>query len=151
MVYDRDLASAPAGPLVYWDTGYGSLVDVAFGDGLAGTQTAEIFLSPVGGATVKLLGLDLGAWLSAPRNTQVTILDGLGATLWSSGAIQVQDTTNLVFDLESTSGIRIQWGPTAYYVAVDNLAFEVVPEPAAAALLALGLAALGRLRPSAAS
>lgn len=59
----------------------------------------------------------------------------------------MQDTLSLVFDLESTSGIRIQWGPTAYYVAIDNLSFEVVPEPGAAALLALGLVALRRLRP----
>lgn len=141
--YDRDLASDLAGPLTFWTTGYGSLSGVAFGGGLAGSQVAEIFLAPLNGASVRLLGFDLGAWRSQSRDTQVTVLDGNDAILYSSGPLTVDDVTHLDLDFESDSGIKIQWGPTAYYVAIDNLGFQVVPEPATAALLALGLGALG--------
>lgn len=143
VLYDRDLASGVVGPLTFWGAGYGSLDGVAFGEGIAGTQVAEIFLSPLGSASVRLLGFDLGSWQSQARETQVTLLDGDDGVLWSSGAITVEGVTHLDFDLESESGIKIQWGPTAYYVGIDNLSFEVVPEPSSAALLALGLAALG--------
>lgn len=147
VVYDRDKQAAISSNLSYWNTGYSDLANVAWGGVSDTLGIAEIFLKPLNGASVTLTGFDLGSWPNTSRNTQVTILDGNGATLFSSGTILVNGATHSHFgqSFTSSSGIRIQWGPSAYNVGIDNVSFNVaaVPEPATYAMLLAGLGLLG--------
>jgi hypothetical protein len=123
-------------------TGYGDLTNAAIGSPFS---TAEVFLQPVGGASIALLGLDLGSYASQSRNTVVTILAGDGTPLFSSGTLALgAGHAHLSFNLSDPSGIRIQWGNLdAGNVAIDNIEFSVtVPEPRVGALLVAGLSAL---------
>lgn len=149
VVYYRNGVAVLPDPLVFWTTQYSGLVNVAYGTGLGAAGTAEIFLDPLPGYSVTLNGFSLGAWPNMDRTSQYTILDADGTPLVSSGPITVLGSTPTLVSLAETSsdGIRIQWGPDAYNVAIDNIDFTVtgvgqIPEPATAALLALGLAGL---------
>jgi PEP-CTERM motif len=148
VMYERDLAD-PGDPLSFWNTQYSNLVNVAFGAGISGSGTAEIFLNPEPGYTVTLNGLALGAWPNQNRMSQLTILGGDGTTLFASGPITVLGATasSFGFALTHPDGIRIQWGPNAYYVGIDNIDFtlegpQAIPEPSVLALLAIGIAVL---------
>lgn len=134
--------SAGTSVVQFWGTGYSGLTNVAYG----GTG-AEIFLQPIGGATVTLLGLDLGSFGGASRNSQVTILAGDGTPLFSSGTVSVAVTpVHFAFNLSHPSGIRVQFGPDSFNVAIDNIEFNLVagvPEPGAGVLVAAGLGLIG--------
>ena len=100
-----------------------------------------------------LNGFDLGAYSHAVNQTQVTIVDGLGTILFSSGAIMVGTGdvfTHFAFNLTSTNGIGIQWGPDAFNTGIDNVDFSFtpnggggVPEPATWALMIAGFGLVG--------
>lgn len=139
--------------LLVWNDLYNELDQVAYASFSGGM--AEIFLKPLNGATVTLNGFDLGAWPDTTRNSQVTILDGAFNVLFSSGPTSIGTlpanlSTHFAFDLSSDDGIRIQWGPDAYNVGIDNIDFTLsstpVPLPAAAWLMAPVVAGLGLLR-----
>lgn len=144
--YDRLLGSGGE-PLSFWDTTYSDLINVAWGSNGDAAGTAEIFIKPDAGNTVTLKSLDLGSYNYTSRDTQLTILDGEGNILASSGAITILGSVHSHFDIDlaSASGIRIQWGPSAYNVGIDNVVFEVsaVPEPQEYALLLAGLGLVG--------
>ncbi|MGB8434240.1 MAG: PEP-CTERM sorting domain-containing protein [Burkholderiales bacterium] len=149
VTYERNLDIPGTAPLSFWNTQYSNLVNVAFGAGISGTGAAEIFLNPEPGYTVTLNGLALGAWPSQNRMSQLTILGGDGTSLFASGPITVLGATasSFGFALTHPDGIRIQWGPNAYYVGIDNIDFTLegllaIPEPSALALLAIGVAVL---------
>jgi len=119
--------------------GSGGLNNIASG---AAYVVAEVFLQPIGGASITLLGLDLAS-RAASENSQVTILAGDGTPLFSSGTIVLGATySHFAFNLSDPSGIRIQFGPNSNG-AIDNIEFNVIaPEPRVEALLLAGLGVL---------
>ncbi|WP_430420838.1 PEPxxWA-CTERM sorting domain-containing protein [Phenylobacterium sp.] len=142
--YSRSLSNP--GPLSWWSI-YGDLPGVAWGEPNA---IAEVFLRPLAGFQVTLLGFDLGSYGGADRRTQVTLLGANGDVLGefpnlTVGAVHASFASNLT----RSDGIRIQWGPDAYDVGIDNIAFEVtalaggVPEPATWAMMILGFGVVG--------
>lgn len=136
--------------LLYWTNDYSGLRDVAYGD----IGSAEIFLAPAPGFSVTLHSFQLGAFLEN-RTSQVTVSDGLGNVLLSTGLITVPGATPLTFadTWTSSAGIEISFGPDAFNVGIDNITFDVVPTgtvavplPGSLILLATALAGLGVLR-----
>jgi hypothetical protein len=69
----------------------------------------------------------------------------------SGGPFSISDIQTFNVDISSTTGIRLQWGPNATQVPVDNVDFTVspiaiVPEPSSLVFLIAGTALLA-LRP----
>lgn len=151
--YRNLLGNTSVTKLRFWTTDYNDLVNVAWTDGGDGGSRAEIFLKPLNGSIVTLNGFDLGAWPDTQRTSTFTILDGDGNLLTDSGGnitIGIQPG-NLhssfdfsLLDISSASGIRIQWGPSAFNVGIDNIDFSMsaIPLPAPAWLLGGGLLTL---------
>ena len=151
--YDSTLAADAANSLQYWPNNYNNLVDVAFGT--PGSNGASIFFAPAAGYSVTLNSFDIGAYSNRiGASSQYTIFDGLGNTLYSSGAILVGLPGNIansyLVGLTSSNGIGLKWGPESYNVGVDNIDFSVqrigaggVPEPATWAMMLLGMGAIG--------
>ncbi len=140
--------------LSWWDADYSELRGVAWGGNGDLAGTAEIFLDPAPGQQVTLSGFQLGAWPNQDRMTYIRILDGSGDVLAEGGSlgsaaskitISGVSSSTFNFALTSDEGIRIQWGPSAYNTAIDNIRFSVtpIPEPSTWALLGAGLALLG--------
>jgi hypothetical protein len=134
--------------LYFWTDQYNELTNVAYGNNGA---EAEIFLAPTAGNSVTLNSFDLGAWPQTTRNSQVTIVDGLGNTLFSSGAITIgtgNHSNHFDLNLTSTTGIGIEFGPDAYNVGIDNLSFTTnaisgAPEPSSWGMMLLGFGLAG--------
>ena len=141
--------------LRYWNSGYGDLQGVAWTRRSDAVSQAEIFLKPLSGRIVTLSAFDLAAFDNVARPSQFTILDGDFTVLFESGPLTVPAQLHSHFTftgLTTTNGIRIQWGPSAFNVAIDNIDFtasfvgQPVPVPPAATLFAGGLALLARRR-----
>ncbi len=119
--------------MLYWNNSYSDLVDVAYG---AAGRTAEVTLEvTTPGFQVELLGFDLGAWPTTNRPSQVQIYNlDYSQLLYSSGDITVlgSDASEFTFtNIVRSDGVRIQFGPDAFNVGIDNIEFDVsvVPEP----------------------
>lgn len=142
--YDSDFASSAVNdPLSFWDTGYGDLSGVAYGgDG------PEIFLKPLNGQSIRLLGFDLAAFGSG-RTSHIKVLSGAGVELASIPSFGFGAHNSYSFNLASADGIRIRWGSDRSNVGIDNIEFELfartggVPEPATWAMMILGFGAVG--------
>ncbi len=112
--------------LLYWDTNYGDLVDVALPaqNGALG----EVALVPEPGYRVILYGFDLGGWDRTDRaNQTVRVLDADGNVLGSFGPMTVEgDTTHThvapATPIVSATPVRIQFGPS-WYTGIDNVSF----------------------------
>ncbi len=161
--YDDEIHSggplgAAGSELHFWGSGYGDLTNVAWGSAANGLNgVTELFLAPVGGDTVTLASLDL-AGLAHSWSSFLNIVDGNGATLFSSGPITIGFPHNhFDFNLSSTTGIGIEWGSGGGNVGIDNVSFGSiapppppppsdnagVPEPASWALMLMGFFGLG--------
>lgn len=153
--YDRRVGEGVVDArLSWWNANYSNLTGVAWGGSNDSSGTAEIFLDPAPGMQVTLRGFQLGAWQNTNRNTYIRILDGSGDVLAAGGPlgtaaskITISGSLASTFDfsLASEEGIRIQWGPSAFNVGIDNIRFSVtpIPEPGTWALMGAGLALLG--------
>lgn len=141
----------------FWDLDYGDLRFVTYCDECELAGVGEIAILPLPGYVVTLRSFDLGGYRYDPLvgpaefNSQFTIYDAAHGVLFSSGAMTVAGGPgHLSFapNLTSGTGVILQWGPDAYDVGLDNVAFDVspsapVPEPASLLLVATGLAAAG--------
>lgn len=154
VIYDRDITIGGENRLRAYGANYSDLSGVAYGGSDNFTGPAEIFLKPLAGYQVTLLGFDLGAWPKTTRDTQVTILTGGGQVLSASTPLTIdgQFHTSLSYNFTSADGIRIQWGPDAYDVGIDNIEFTVsaisgsaVPEPATWAMMIAGFGMAGAM------
>jgi PEP-CTERM motif len=153
--YDRLVGNPDEGTLSWWDQDYNDLQGVAWGAFGDSEGVSEIFLNPLNGQAVRLLGFDLGAYSNTSLESQFTILSGAGTVLFSSGAITVGQLPANVhnsysFNIASADGIRIQWGPSSYNVGIDNIEYEMggaggIPEPATWALMIGGFGAAGTM------
>lgn len=150
----RNLQGEPAvTELRYWNNGYGDLQGVAWTRRSDAVSEAEIFLKPLGGRIVTLSAFDLGAFNNIARQSRFTILDGDFNVLFSSGPLTIPAQLHSHFEfkgLTTTNGIRIQWGPSAFNVAIDNIDFtasfasQAVPVPPAMVLMLSGVGLLMR-------
>jgi hypothetical protein len=102
----------------FWDTGYSNLTNVAYGN-LNGVS--EIFLQPLNGRTIVLNSLDLGAW-SGSEPGGLTIVDGSGSILFSTGSITISSSHFTFDNISSTTGIGILVQNPAF-VGIDNIQF----------------------------
>jgi hypothetical protein len=87
-------------------------------------------LQPLNGRTLVLNSLDLGAW-SQPKDGGLTIIDGSGGVLFSTGAITIgMGSTHFTFDnISSTTGIGILV-QNPWLVGIDNIQFiAYTPDP----------------------
>lgn len=161
VVYDANRATPELENLYYWSTGYETLTDVAYGINRAGGLS--ITINALTGFQVSLLGFDIAPYNDRVVNTSVAIIDLLD----ESSSVFFQTFTPLSnaavtpfsfagpFSYTSTGGFRIELGPDAWDVAIDNVMFNVStnsinppppPNPSAIPLPAAGwmlLASLG--------
>jgi hypothetical protein len=136
--------------LFFWNRAYNELVNVAYGGQSDTKGVPMILFTPLGGKSVTLNSFRLGAWPNTSRTTQYTVIDGDGATLFSSGQITVGtgDVSSLfAVNITSANGIGIQWGPDGFNVGIDDIDFTVgagaVPEPQTWMLLLAGFGIVG--------
>jgi hypothetical protein len=156
--YNRDITNPfitigdPSAELSFWLNDYNELANVAWGGQNDSAGTPLILLKPLGGNSVKLNGFDLGAWPHNVLNSQITIVDGLGSILFSSGPITIGTgdlSTHFNFALTSANGLGIQWGPSGFNVGIDNIDFTisdgagVVPEPSSWVMMLAGFGLVG--------
>ena len=109
----------------FWATGFSNLTNVAYSsDGNGnGSAVSEIFLRPLNGRTVVLNSLDLGAW-SGSQPGGLTIVDGSGSVLFSTGSTTIGSNHYTFGNISSTTGIGILV-QDPYWVGIDNIQFIV--------------------------
>ena len=152
VAYDSDINTAGVQNMQWWSDSYSGLEAVAFSSFTSG-GVAEIFLNPLAGYQVTLLGFDIGSFPNVDRLSQVTILGGNGSSIYASGEITIPGSSPSSFGPYGTrtDGFRIQFGPESYNVGIDNIAFTVsqvqggVPEPSTWAFMIGGFGAAGAM------
>jgi hypothetical protein len=134
-----------------WGDGYGDLSDVVFGGTNATQHGAEITFTALAGYELRLISFDFAAYQRIASSTPIAIAT-LGGTSVLAGRYGIGATGHEHLDVNSdwvTDGIRLAWGPDAFNVGLDNIAFEVrplasaVPEPATWAMMILGVGGIG--------
>ena len=136
------------GSLHWWNALYNDLQGVAFTNEIGGISRARVEFAPLqAGTLVALTGLDLGSYLNEPISSVVKIFDLVtGATLYDSGTVALFSPTNVhthfAPNVSSPNGLALEWGPSAFNAGIDNVQYNVVPEPGTYALLMAGLVLL---------
>jgi hypothetical protein len=108
--------------LLFWDTGYGSLTNIAIASGAGGGS--EISLVAAAGFVVDLVSLNLAAWANTDRPNQLMrVLDGVGNVLVDYSPLTIVGSGfNNTMPGVSASTLRIQFGDS-WNVGIDNIVF----------------------------
>jgi hypothetical protein len=115
--------SVSAGSLFFWNTGYIGVTNVAYGN----PNTAEIFFQPIGSFSVQLVSFVLAPYLSA-RTTQWAAYDAnFNLLAGSAGTFALSGAQTFTPNQTSANGIRLQFGPDDFNVAIDNITFNLIP------------------------
>ena len=117
----------------YWKEDYSDLDGVAYGCSSSSTQ---IVFKPEPGYSLKLLGLDFGAY-SSDRNSKLRISEGSTVRL-EEDPMQVLTSQRKSYEFDEFEFIRvsggselaISWGPDSYNVGIDNIRFQLIRVPA---------------------
>ncbi len=136
----------------FWGAGYTGLTNVAYAsDGQSNPLIIDLVAQ--NGALVSLFGFDIGDYLNRNRATQWTVYDlNGGGSLATSGPFNMAGAVvNVVGNWSSLTGLRIELGPDAWDVGIDNINFSTrspnaVPAPASLAFVTIALLAIGRLK-----
>ncbi|MRR51628.1 MAG: PEP-CTERM sorting domain-containing protein [Rhodocyclaceae bacterium] len=130
----------------YWSGSYSGR-SVAFAGNTDGGSTGVITLTPVAGQSVSLASFFLGSYVNANRATSYYIDDLATTGIDIQSGPVVVGAAGLVITpgITSSAGIKIGFGPNAYNVGINNIAFNVtpVPEPEMVSMMVLGLGLLG--------
>lgn len=131
-----------------WTTDYGNLTNVLFEDA---DNTGVLNLTFTGsGINARLHRFELAAYNPAfgpdPTITSVTVFDSANTVLFSQNNVTVSTTTSTAFAFatpleDDVLRIEIDARNLADLnddIAIDNVVFSQVPEPASAALLIIG-------------
>ena len=115
--------TSSAASLFFWSNGYIGATTVAYGN----PNVAEIFFQPIGAFQVQLVSFVLAPFLSA-RTTQWAAYDANFNVLASSGGtFGLSTATTFAPNQTNATGIRLQFGPDDFNVAIDNITFNVIP------------------------
>ena len=153
-------AATPTNPRAdLWQTGYGDLVNVVFGEGpgIGGAPALNVVLRAAPGFVVDLYGFDLGGWNNADYTIAAVEVFADAVSLFSETDVLIEGDftgprhTTFAFD-GPLSGpeilLRLDLSNLAESIqdniGIDNIRFGQtppgVPEPGTAALLLCGLA-----------
>lgn len=156
VIYDRNLTTAAADPLIFYDDDFSDLTNVAVGATPFGSPGAGISFVPTAGGAAQVTGFSLGAWPMTDRTAEWSVIDLFdGSILAASPEITVDGKahTRVTGLWTSVGGVQIRFGPNTFLVGIDDIDYAlvaapvpVVPLPAGLPLLAGGLAALALLR-----
>ena len=161
VIWDSDRATAAAGNILHWGSGYESLLNVGYGtNGGGGVSIVFLLLEP--GWQVTLNEFDIAPFSRRERNSVVRVFDlGSASPLLDTGlfSVPVGAVTSYANpgNWTSTTGLRIEFGPDAWDVGISNISFTtqevtttggpaVIPLPPAGLLLLGGLMGLAALR-----
>lgn len=114
----------------YWKDDYSNLDGVAYG---CSSSSTEIVFKPEPGYSLKLLGLDFGAY-SSDRDSKLRISEG-STVLLEEDPMQALISQRKSYDFDSISiaggsELAISWGPDSYNVGIDNIRFQLIGVPA---------------------
>lgn len=133
-----------SGDIRYWSGLYSNSSAIYSGDNLG-----EIRIAPLSGLTLTLLSVDFGGWPNIGRAIAYSVFsDDLTQTL-ASGTVNTDPTalTTVNFGIQSTSALRLRFGPDGFNGGIQNLRFTTsapaIPEPGTWMLMILGLGAVG--------
>ena len=134
--------------LTNWSTGYGDLVNVAFGGRFG--DYAEIALTAGGGQNVRLNSFDLASFGSTQALQTVNVLvDGLSSFNFIGSILGGSSRSSFSPNLTGQT-VTIRFGYNNELIGIDNISFDElapvsnngVPEPSAILLSLTGLAAV---------
>ncbi|TGD45200.1 VPLPA-CTERM sorting domain-containing protein [Pseudotabrizicola sediminis] len=156
VVYDASRSAAGTSNLYYWDAGYETLANVAYGD--FGAGGLSILFQPLAGFMVTVFGFDIAPYASRVTDTLVQVIDtATNSLLVNQGFTPLPsgEVTQFSGSWTSASGIQINLGPDAWDVGISNISYSVapvgpdtpspVPLPAAGWLMLAGLGGLGAI------
>ncbi|MFG6415266.1 PEP-CTERM sorting domain-containing protein [Roseateles sp. DC23W] len=144
-----DVDSTNGDSLRWWGTGYNTLPSALWASGSDANSFARITLTPASGMAITLDTLDLGAYATNTRTTNLRVFSLGSAVMFShAGDVGTSGGPSTFFpSISSTTGVVIEWENSAYNVGINNISYTLapVPEPRSYALLLGGLAAVGLL------
>jgi hypothetical protein len=129
VIYDAARTVDELQPLLFWSTGYETLTGVAYGVNEGGGLS--ITLAAMTGFRIALQGFDIAPFADRVKDTLVQVIDiEDGAIVFDDGysPLSTEVVTSLRFiGFTSAFGFRINLGPDAFDVGIDNIVFSVTP------------------------